>query len=246
MTTRKFAVLSVLALALTLVFSTGLAYAQDGEGGDDDAAPAERTLGDNIMASMPIGGILILLSVGSLGLAIEHFTSIQRDKIIPPEVVQELEALFDEEDYEGALHFCETQPGFVTNVLAAALPRMSQGYEAMASAMEQAGEEEAVKLQMKISLLSLIASVGPMLGLLGTVMGMVSAFNVIATKEGGANPQDLADGISQALMTTVMGLIVALPALMLYFFFKNKTTKLILEAGIVCSELIDRFRPVEA
>ena len=214
------------------------ALAQDG--------PPTRTLGDNILASFPVGLFIIALSVASLGLAIEHFVNVRRDKIIPPEVHQELELLFDDEDYEGALQYCESTPGFVTNVVAAALPRMSQGFDAMQQAMLLVGDEEAVKLQLKVSFLSLIAALGPMLGLFGTVTGMVDAFNVIASSAGGANPQDLADGISMALMTTVLGLIVAIPSTAFYFYFKNKATKIILEAGVVCSLLIDRFRPVEA
>ncbi len=206
----------------------------------------EQSVGAAIMQTMPIGFFIIALSVLSLGLTIEHFVNVRRDKVIPPEVINELEILFDDEDYEGALQFCETSPGFVTNVVGASLPRMSQGFDAMQEAMIQVGEEEAVKLQLKISFLSLIAALGPMLGLFGTVVGMVMAFNEIATARGGANPQDLAHGISMALMTTVMGLIVAIPSTAFYFFFKNRATKIILEAGVICAELVDRFRPVEA
>lgn len=236
----KHLLVVLLVVIFSLVATAGIAMADD-----EGSSKKERTLGDNIMASMPVGAVIILVSIAMMGLVIEHFVSIRRDKVIPPEVVSELEILFDDEDYEGALQFCETTPGFVTNVVGAALPRMSQGYDAMASAMQQVGEEEAVKLQLKVSFLSLIAALGPMLGLFGTVTGMVSAFNMIATKTGGANPQDLADGISQALMTTVMGLMVGMPSTAFYFFFKNRVTKLVLEAGVICSELIDRFRPVE-
>jgi biopolymer transport protein ExbB len=233
----------VLVVAVALVGLAGIAVAQDA---GDAAAPQTRTIGDNIMAAGIIGWLIIMLSIASIGFIIEHFVNIRRDKLIPPEIVQELEVLFDEEQYEEALNFCETQPGFITNVIAASLPRMTQGYDAMRDSAQQIGEEEATKLQLKITPLSLFAAIGPMMGLFGTVTGMVVAFDTIATKVGGANPQDLASGISQALMTTVMGLIVALISLPFYFFFKNKVTKLTLEAGVICSELIDRFRPVDA
>lgn len=238
----KKALIVLLIVAIALMAVGNLALAQDGDGG---AKKTSRNIGYYIMASMPVGLFLILLSVAGVGLVIEHFVNVRRDKIIPPEVVNELEILFDDEDWEGALQFCETTPGFVTNVVGAALPRMSQGHDAMAAVAGQVGDEEAIKLQLKISFLSLIAAIGPMLGLFGTVFGMVIAFDVIASKAGGANPQDLADGISQALVTTVMGLIVAIPNTIFYFFFKNKVTKLILEGSVICSEFIDRFRPVE-
>lgn len=234
-------ILIVLIIAVGLVAVSGMAFAQD----DDGAKKQSRNIGYYIMASMPVGLFLILLSVLGWALVIEHFVNVRRDKVLPPEVIQEMEILFDDEDWEGALQFCETTPGFVTNVVGASLPRMSQGYDAMQAVAQQVGDEEAIKLQLKISFLSLIASIGPMLGLFGTVFGMVLAFDVIASKPGGANPQDLADGISQALVTTVMGLIVSIPNTIFYFFFKNRVTKLVLEAGVICSEFVDRFRPVE-
>ena len=237
--------LTILVVVILVVFGlfAGLVMAQDA--GADTEGKTNITIGDNIMASMPIGGIIIAISIALLGLIIEHFVNIKRDKIIPPEVIQELEVYFEEEDYEGALEFCEATPGFVTNVLATALPRMSQGFEAMKEGAQEIGEEEAVNLQIKISFLSLIATIGPMLGLFGTVTGMITAFNVIAASAGNASPAKLAGGISQALMTTFLGLAIALPALAFYFFFKNRVVKIILEAGVVVSEFIDRFRPVE-
>jgi biopolymer transport protein ExbB len=235
--------LTILVIVILVVFGmfAGLVMAQDA----DTEGKTKITIGDNIMASMPIGGVIIAISIALMGLIIEHFVNIKRDKIIPPEVIQELEVYFEEEDYEGALEFCEATPGFVTNVLATALPRMSQGFEAMKEGAQEIGEEEAVNLQIKISFLSLISTIGPMLGLFGTVTGMVTAFNVIAASAGNASPAKLADGISQALMTTVLGLTVAIPALGFYFFFKNRVIKIILEAGVVVSEFIDRFRPVD-
>lgn len=236
---KKFLILLFLALMSTGVF-VGVAAA---EGEEDAPKRKERTFGDNIMASMPVGALIILINIFVVGLVIEHFINVRKDKIIPQEVVNELEILFDEEDYEGALQFCESNPGFVTNIMAAALPRMSNGFDAMMYMATQFGEEEACKLQLKISYLSLCGAIGPLLGLFGTVTGMVDAFGIIASKPGGANPQDLAEGIMEALMTTVEGLIVAIPAVFFFFIFKNKVTRILLEAGIMVAELLDRFRP---
>lgn len=229
-------------LAVLLVFSmfAGVVKAQD-----DEETSTEITLGDNLKATGIVGIFIGLLSIAMIAFIIEHFINIQRGKIIPPEVIQELEVFFEEEDYEGALQFCEANPGFVTNVLAAALPRMSQGFEAMKETAQEIGEEEAVNLQIRVSFLSLSAGLGPMLGLFGTVWGMISAFNKLASMKGAANAASLATGISLALMTTLLGLLIAMPSLLFYFFFKNRVTKIILEAGVVVSEFVDRFRPVE-
>jgi biopolymer transport protein ExbB len=112
----------------------------------------------------------------------------------------------------------------------------------MRDAIDEVSDEEATTLFQKISYLSLIASVAPMLGLLGTVGGMIEAFNVIAAMEGMANPADLAAGISKALITTLTGLIVAIPVLSFYMFFRNRVIKLSMEASAISGELIDRFR----
>ena len=238
----SFIKLIAVVFAVLLLFSlfAGVVSAQD-----DDEASKEITLGDNLKATGLVGIFIGLLSIAMIAFIIEHFINIQRSKIIPPEVIQELEVFFEEEDYEGALQFCEANPGFVTNILAAALPRMSQGFEAMKETAQDIGEEEAVTLQIKISFLSLSAGLGPLLGLFGTVWGMIKAFNKLASMKGSANASSLATGISLALMTTLLGLLIAMPSLLFYFFFKNRVTKIILEAGVIVSEFVDRFRPVE-
>ena len=90
---------------------------------------------------------------------------------------------------------------------------------------------------------ALIANVAPMMGLLGTVMGMVAAFNEIAASKGQANPADLASGISQALLTTMLGLIVAIPVTAAFAFLRNRLIKTIIETGAIVEDLFERFRP---
>jgi biopolymer transport protein ExbB len=238
----SFTKLIAVIFAVLLIFGlfAGVVSAQD-----DEETSTQITLGDNLKATGLVGIFIGLLSIAMIAFIIEHFINVQRGKIIPPEIIQELEVFFEEEDYEGALQFCEANPGFVTNILAAALPRMSQGFEAMKETAMEIGEEEAVNLQIKISFLSLSAGLGPMLGLFGTVWGMIKAFNKLASMKGAANAASLATGISLALMTTLLGLLIAMPSLLFYFFFKNRVTRIILEAGVVVSEFVDRFRPVE-
>jgi biopolymer transport protein ExbB len=97
--------------------------------------------------------------------------------------------------------------------------------------VEEAGEEQTARLYRKTDVLGLIGSVAPMLGLLGTVTGMIRAFNVIAMTGGMARPEQLAGGISEALVTTVMGLVVAIPTMVAFTYFRNRIDSLIAEAG---------------
>ena len=102
--------------------------------------------------------------------------------------------------------------------------------------------EEAIKLHAKISWLSLIGNIAPLLGLLGTVSGMVKAFDTIASTGGQASPAELADGISQALLTTMFGLIVAIPVTAAFAFIRNRMVKTIIEVGAIVEDLFERFR----
>ena len=109
--------------------------------------------------------------------------------------------------------------------------------------IEEMGDEEAVKLHQKIGWLSLIANVAPMMGLLGTVAGMIASFKVIATTQGQAEPAELADGISQALLTTMFGLIVAIPTTGAFAYLRNNLIKSVIEVGAIVEDLFERFRP---
>ncbi len=186
-----------------------------------------------------------LLSIATVATVIEHFVSIQRDKLVPPEVVVELETLLDEEQYEEALNVCESSKNYITNIVGAALARVGEGYDAMAVSAEGATEEQNLKLAQKISWLSLYGNLGPMMGLFGTVVGMVMTFQVIAESTGSPSPGELAGGIFSALVTTVWGLLVSMPALGFFFFFKMKVQKLTFELSGVAMEIIERFKPVQ-
>ncbi len=195
-----------------------------------------------ITAGGPIGFVILFMSFVSLALIIEHIVNVKRDKIVPPQLIDEIEGMMDNEEYQEALELCEAEPNFLTNVLAAALPKINSGFETMKISMDDAGEEEAIKLQQKIGYLSLIGNIAPMMGLFGTVSGMITAFQTIAEKGASVTPADLAGGISQALVTTFLGLFVAIPTMIAYFFFRNKVVRITLEIHAIADDLVERFR----
>ncbi|MEM8882998.1 MAG: MotA/TolQ/ExbB proton channel family protein [Planctomycetota bacterium] len=195
-----------------------------------------------ILAGGPIGFVILFMSFISLALIIEHVVNIKRDKIVPPQLIDEIEGMFDNEEYQEALELCEAEPNYLTNILAAGLPKINAGFETMKASMDEAAEEEAVKLQQKIGYLSLIGNIAPMMGLFGTVSGMIKAFETIAKLGSAVSPSDLAGGISQALVTTFLGLFVAIPTMIAYFLFRNKVIRLSIEIHAIADDLVDRFR----
>jgi biopolymer transport protein ExbB len=232
----------VIAL-LVVVFVFALpgveAFAQ-GTGAMDDGS---ITLGKIMKWWGWVGWCILVVSLAMVALVIEHFVSIQRDKIVPPEVVDEIEALFEEEEYQEALELCESEPNYLTNMLAAALPKLNAGFDTMEEQLSEAGHMEGLKLHTKISYVSLISQLAPLMGLFGTVLGMVSAFNEIVKLGPAVTPKDLAQGVQSALITTLMGLIVAIPAIGFYFYFRNRVVRITYEFKAIAEDLIERFRP---
>lgn len=232
--------------ATLLLFASVPTFAQDAEAASEASSSAGGTgLMDMIKGAGPIGIVLIILSVIALALAIENFVSLKRDKLAPPELVDELEALFEEGRFEEAMELCESEQTLLTRTSAAGIAKIGHGFDAIEKALEEMGDEEAVKLHQKIGWLSVIANVAPMMGLLGTVSGMVAAFNVIATQKN-PNPSDLASGISTALLTTMFGLVVAIPTTAAFAFLRNNLVRSVIEVGAMVEDLFDRFRPEQA
>jgi biopolymer transport protein ExbB len=236
MKATRMALLVLMALLVVGVMA-GPVWAQEGE-----EVASKSFVEAYILAGGPIGFVILFMSFISLALIIEHIVNIKRDKIVPPQLIDEIEGMFDNEEYQEALELCEAEPNYLTNILAAGLPKINAGFETMKASMDEAAEEEAVKLQQKIGYLSLIGNIAPMMGLFGTVSGMIAAFETIAKMGAAVTPADLADGISQALVTTFLGLFVAIPTMIAYFFFRNKVIRVSIEISAIADDLVDRFR----
>ncbi len=201
-----------------------------------------------ILGGGGIGFLFVLpieaCSIATVAAIIEHSVTINRDRLVPPEVVVELEARLDEEQYEEAIALCEASGNYITRIVGAAIARVGEGYDAMVSAAEGATDEQNLKLQHKISWLNLFANIGPLMGPVGRVVGMVMAFTRIAESATPPSPQELAAGIFTALVTTVWGLLVAMPASAFYFYFKVRVQRLAFELSGVALEIVGRFKPV--
>jgi len=189
-----------------------------------------------------VGWLMVLLSIAGTALTIEHVINIKREKISPPEVSEELSALLEEGNHDEAQEVAENSGGYVGNLVSAALRSRAAGYEEMIGSLELAAAEETFKLQSKISYLSLIGNTAPLLGLLGTVTGMISSFQVIETLKA-PTPKDLAGGVYESLVNTTMGLFIAIVFLVIYFIFKNKVTKMCLSMNV---EAVDILKPIAA
>src|SRR6478736_6324265 len=195
-----------------------------------------RTFIDSVKAGGYIGVIIILMSVVAVAFVIEHSLTIRKERLMPEAVMNQLEDLIARGDLAGAVHCCEDPRNYslATDVVLAGLERFQSsefGFADYKSAVEEAGEDHTARLYRKTDGLNVIGVIAPMLGLFGTVEGMMESFNIIASTEGAAQPYQLADSISKALVTTWLGLVVAIPAMVAFSYFRNKIDSLVSECG---------------
>ena len=187
--------------------------------------------------------IIILCSLVAMTLIIEHFINIRFGKAMPEELVATVSGMMQNRQYSEVLALCRAQPCFFADVLAAGLQKLRHDFTAVQEVVADTIDRQGIALHAKISYLSFISSTCPMLGLLGTVWGMIRAFNKIAYHQGLGRPKLLAEGVSQALITTATGLVVAIPVMAFFFFFRERVNRIILEVETVTTDLFEVFRP---
>lgn len=242
-------------------------YAQEGEAPKTGAAPEGETKAAETPAAQPDankpgvsnrsflaytveacgwfwGPAFLLTSFVLVALIMMNMLQVRRDVLLPTSFVEEFEQKLNAKDFQGAYEFARGDDSFVARVLAAGMARLSRGYEEAVEGMQEVGEDENMALEHRLSYVALIGSIAPMMGLMGTVQGMITSFDIIAQSATSPKPSDLAGGISTALVTTFIGLILAIPAMIFHGILKNRIQRLVLEIGMVSEGLMSRFAAV--
>ena len=183
---------------------------------------------------------LIFCSVLALGIAIERSYNLRRNKIIDPDFLVLLRSYWHKQETQKAIGVCRRHDICLSRILKAGLFRFNYGIIEIERAIEGAGQHEASLLNSNLRMLGLVANLAPMLGLLGTVLGMIKAFAVIS-QSGTGNPGLVASGISEALITTAAGLMIGIPALALYHYFRGKIDRFIFEMEEISLQLIEEL-----
>lgn len=220
-------------------------------GGEVHAASAHKAgLFQVIIRSGWFGVMIWLMLIACLGMGIflvvdSHLTI--REKIIAPgELVAEVRQAMQEGDLLKAINRCEQTPCPLANILKSGFRNVEEGYEVIQDSVSVAADIESEKMMSKVTYLSVISNATPMLGLIGTVQGMIFAFGTLGTTEAGAAQQAmLALNISHGLWATAVGLTTAVPATVYFFFFKNKASSIILGMEALTLDVIKTLRNVE-
>jgi len=226
--TKNGSKFTLLTLALGL-FMVGAVMAQVA---GEEAAPTEAD-NESMFSLLRKGGpVMVPLGIGSiiaLALAVERLMSLRQSKIVPPGFIlglREQMTLDPGKGVERGTQYCERHDGPVGHIFKAGILKLPRGEEAVEKAVEDAGGREVDKMKRSLRGLAVIASVSPLLGLLGTVYGMISAFQT-ATSVGMGKADVLAKGIYEALVTTATGLTIAIPTLIVYQYLNSRVDALV-------------------
>jgi biopolymer transport protein ExbB len=217
----------IAAMLLLFLLTLPLGEVQAQEAAEPVATAAAEPEKANLVEVLKMGGIWMLplagLSIAAVGLIVNNLMTLQRKKLTREDLLPGLLQQLANRDIDGALQTCSTNPCLFTNILEGGLGRITTDDimpENIRMGIEETGQAQMASLIKPVNYLTNIASVSPMVGLLGTVSGMIKAFQGLG-RGAGADPAQMALNISEALVTTASGLVIAIPAMLFYFYFKN-------------------------
>jgi biopolymer transport protein ExbB len=235
-------VLQVLSAAMIFALCATVAFAaQEGEVGEVHS----KSWFDLFKTTGIVGILLVITSMIGTALLIQYMVNFNEVKLGNPTLLSEVDALLSENDLDGAFTLAQSDQSYAGKVIAGAIGRSVGGYEEARLGMDETAAVESFKITAKCSYLSLVGNIGPLLGLLGTVTGMISSFQVIETLKA-PTPGDLAKGVYESLVNTTMGLFISIIFLSAYFFMKNKISDILLRVNNSIGEILSRNLSPEA
>ena len=247
---KKLALVATLALGLT---ATTAVLAQD----DGNTETVNVTAGAKkqqhgqfyavVFGSGP-AGVMLWLALVAVGVAATYFAVdcailIRPEKIMPNTLIARVREAMAEGDVVKAIKACESEPGALANILSAGFSHVEEGYDIIQEGVANAADLETERLMQRLTWISVCANIAPMVGLLGTVQGMIFAFSDMA--KGAVDIGRLSGTIGFSLWTTAGGLVIAVPAVAAYFGMRNNANRIILRMEAMTMELIKDLRNVE-
>lgn len=189
-----------------------------------------------------VGYVTMALSVVAAAVVIEHLLTIRNERLMPARLMEPLREAIRQGQWSRAEQLCRQHPSLLSHVLHAGLSESAADWPVVEKAVEDSLAEQASRMYRRVEYLAVIGNIAPMLGLLGTVIGMVMAFREVAVTQGAARAADLAEGIYLALVTTVQGLVVAIPSLAAFAVLRNRQDGLLTEVAAKAHSLLAPLR----
>jgi biopolymer transport protein ExbB len=229
--------LMLLGFSMSLVGTTMAMAAEAVDGAGEDKETMFTLIWQGGPVMIPLG----IASIIALALGIERFISLTKARVLPRDFLSGLGQAWDKDPTgQAALEFCDESKVAAGHIFSAGIEWREDGHKAVGAAIEDAGAREADKMKRSLRPLSIIAAISPLLGLLGTVYGMIDAFHQTSVSGGAAKTADLANGIYQALVSTAAGLTIAIPVLLLFQWLSSRVDSLIDHIDEVGTKFISR------
>ncbi len=234
---RKMITYAVLSL-FVLAWTAGIALAQDGATSE---GPQESLALFMIKALGPIfGPLLLAVSVALVALCVLLALDLRMVNAIPPGFVEEFTDTVNKRKFKEAFEMARNDPSFLGQVLTAGMSRLQYGLEDAREAALNTLDSIRADKEQKNNYTAVIGTLGPMFGLVGTVYGMIKAFSVLATATQ-VNPSKLADGIAHALVVTLFGVAISVPAIFFNAYFRNRVTRVCMDVGHIADDLLTQM-----
>lgn len=236
-----------LVAGVALSAAASVAVAQDEFLDDEMPAEEEAPQSQNLLVFFvtalgpTFSVVFLLISFALVSLVVMGFLQLRQSAMMPPEMVEDFNAHLDAKEWQQAYELASEDGSYLGQVLAAGIGKVSSGYTQAVEAMRDAAANESMRLEHLLSYVGLIGALAPMIGLLGTVWGMVKSFMEIAASTTSPKPAKLAEGISTALITTLIGLVIAIVAVAVFAFFKNRLQSLNAAVDDEAMKVMSRF-----
>ena len=213
---------------------------------DDKAPAAEGHSQENVVIwilriSGAIGAFIILLSFYFIALVSRLFIDLRSIVAMPPDLMEDIKQKMEKRDYKGVYQTIKEKDCLFTRYASTGLGELSSGLAEARDAMERTAEVQVVEMEKKISMLAVLGSLGPMIGLLGTLKGMIASFMVIARSDAGIKANEVAEAISEALVITFMGVALSVPAIFFFAVFKNRVASISATTMFAADEFVKKL-----
>jgi biopolymer transport protein ExbB len=227
-------------MVIVVTSCASLALAQ--EGGDNAAPQPQNYFIWVVVTSGWIGLIILICSIYFIATVARMFVELRVETAVPPEIIAQCEALLEQRDFKGIFNVVKEDDSFFSRVLVTGITELPNGLSEAREAMERVGEMLQTDMERKISIMAVLGTVGPMIGLLGTLSGMIKSFGEIARTAGSTIKADrVAKGISEALLLTFEGVGLSLPAIFFFSFFRNRILNIVVTTMTRSDEFLRHF-----
>ena len=249
MNAMRLAVCLIVLIAADVALSTSAA-AQDRPSGGSQAAQAgtadsarqiQTYVGWFIRSSGVIGLFILVLALYMIFTVVRLNTSLHPDVAAPPDQLTNIQELLDNGDHKGVISYVRSNDSLLCRVLTLGLVELPNGLTHARDFMERHGEAESVEMENRISMLAVLGSIGPMIGLIGTLKGMIASFSVIAVSEAQLRTSAVAGGISEALLLTFEGVALSVPAIYFFAVYRNRVSSISVGTMLQADTLLVHF-----